>query len=300
MSYDDFLAPEQAGQPHQAGQPQQTGQPHQAAPPQQPQPQPPYAHQPPPQPPPGAPEPPAAPRRRGGRLALVLGAVLVLGAAGGGLTYTYLQADKADRTAPTKIWQRPAADKDDKAGDALTAHTGLGKKLLPVPDGYYGGPDIAEFGNDAEMSSKQAVALFKQSGRGLPRSERREFGKYVDRMKLDGLAMRSYTEGSELVVEIQLAQMSKRAVHDYVSFETRLNQRIGSTKGPSISGYKDAKCFVLKGESGDKLQVMDCIAERDDILVSFTAYGTKPLDKKAAAALLKKQLDYIESPGEAA
>ncbi|MQY13133.1 hypothetical protein SRB5_32740 [Streptomyces sp. RB5] len=242
---------------------------------------------------------PTPPRPRG-PLALIVATVLVAGACGGGLAYAYLTADKADRTAKTTVWKPPGPKDKDTAGGPLTVHTGLGTKLLPIPDNYSAGPDIDEFGNDAELTSKQATALFKQSGRGLPRAERREFDKYVDRMKLKGIAMRSYAYSSDVLIEIQLAEMTRRSATDFTAFEAELNERIGSAKGPGIDGYKDARCFVRKTESDDKLQVMDCTATTGNILVSFSAYGVKPLNKTDAASLLKKQLDHIKSPGEAA
>ncbi|MFC7218661.1 hypothetical protein ACFQLX_10850 [Streptomyces polyrhachis] len=244
--------------------------------------------------------PPEAPRTRR-PVALIAAAALALLAAGGGLGYAYLEADGADRSARTRVWQAPPAAKDtDGSSGEATAHTGLGRTLLPVPEGYTSGPDIGEFGNDVELSGRQAAALFKQGGRGLPNSDRREFTRQVDRMKLEGLAMRSYTKGTRLTVEINIARMSPRATRDFAAFKTRLNQRRSSTRGPAIEGYKDARCFVMKTESDDKLQVMDCTVAKGDTLVTFTAYGVKPLDRKAAAALLAKQLDHIDSPGEAA
>lgn len=51
----------------------------------------------------------------------VLSSVLVLGAVGGGVAYTAVTVDRADRTAPTEAWAKPsvtATPEDPAAGIA--------------------------------------------------------------------------------------------------------------------------------------------------------------------------------------
>ncbi|MBA4866739.1 hypothetical protein H1V43_36690 [Streptomyces sp. PSKA54] len=64
--------------------------------------------------------------------------------------------------------------------------------LLPYgTDGYTRGPDIDEFGSDAELSGPQAAALRKESISDLPRSQRRQLEKEIDKLRIQGMAMRS-------------------------------------------------------------------------------------------------------------
>jgi hypothetical protein len=259
-------------------------------------------------------EPEVAPVRKPARvrrlLATVLPSVLVLGAVAGGLTYTGLTVDRADRTAPTTTWgpadDDPAKDPASNAGRGRAA-TPLSKLLLPVPLGYRLGPDIESYGNDGEIGDKEAVALIKEGGRGLSGKKRRDFEKRIDKLGVKGIALRSFaSDANDLVVEVQITQMKdKKRIHDLFELRTELAELLEFRKGPKIKDHKKSACFLLPqgnayGEDKGKsdLEAMSCSAFDSELFVSVTAYGTKPFDKSAVAELVKKQLDHIASPGE--
>ncbi|MEU2496167.1 hypothetical protein [Streptomyces sp. NPDC007883] len=249
---------------------------------------------------------------------VVLPAVLVLGSVGGAAAYTAVTVGGADRTVPTTVWAQPSKEPaEDPAAEAWRgrASTPLGKLLLPVPDGYRLGPDVAEFGNDAELSAKQATALMKEWGRRLSGAERRDYEKHVNRLGLKGIAVRSYaTEFAErggvyeddVVVTVQIVRMKNRAqVREAYERQTGLGRMFGLPKGPKIKGHTNASCFAGPGagldgaeEEGGRLDAMWCFAYDSELLVSVRAHGVAPLDKGAVADLVQEQLDHIASPGE--
>ncbi|MEU0274449.1 hypothetical protein [Streptomyces sp. NPDC006307] len=250
------------------------------------------------------------PRRTPGRARNVFGIALplalVLGAVGGGLAYTRHTVDTADRNVTTTLWSGPkeANAKDPAAGfEKGRAHTPLGKLLMPVPESYHLGPDIADYGNDGELSGKAATALIKESGRGLAGKKRRAFDKRIDELGVQGIAMRSYVSyGNDLVLEVQIVRMKDtKEIHDLHQLRTDLAEALDMKKGPKIEGHKKASCFVrpLKKDGGDAaLESMHCASYANDLQVAVKAYGTKPLDRSEVADLVKDQLDHIASPGE--
>ncbi|MEU2433465.1 hypothetical protein ABZ611_28925 [Streptomyces sp. NPDC007861] len=255
-------------------------------------------------------EPARRPARARRILAAALPSVLVLGAVAGGLTYTGLAVDRADRTAPTTVWGPIDGDSGtDPAAGVLRgrASTPLSKLLLPVPTGYRLGPDIESYGNDGEIGGEKAAALLKERGRGLSGKQRRDYEKRIDKLGVQGIALRSFaSEANDLVVEVQIQQMKdKKRIHDLYEVTTELSELLEFRKGPTIKGHKKAACYLMPqpereadedGKAG--LESMTCSAYDSELLVTVTAYGTTPFDKSAVAELVKKQLDHIASPGE--
>ncbi|NBM18251.1 hypothetical protein GUY61_22115 [Streptomyces sp. GC420] len=238
-------------------------------------------------------------------LGTVLPAALVLAAIGGGIAYSVITVDGADRTAPTVLWAEDAEPKDsgkDPAGKtgAGRADTELSKLLLPVPDDFRLGPDSGQYGNDSELSGKQATAILKSSGKGLTGKKRREFGKYVEKLRLKGVATRTYARSTnDLVIDMTITQMdNKTAVREMYRFQTRLFDEIGIFRdGPAIKGAK-ARCYLMPADKKSKLDGMSCVAIDGELFVSMEAFGPEPFSKSSAAKLLRKQLDHIASPGE--
>ncbi|MGX1886423.1 hypothetical protein [Streptomyces sp. NPDC055287] len=243
-------------------------------------------------------------------LGTALPAVLLAGAVGGGLAYIRHTVDSADVTARTTVWERTDAEPGkDPAGDVGRGKdsTGLSKLLLPVPDEYRLGPDIDAYGNDSELSSTQAVALLKESGRGASGSQRREYERRIDKLGVQGIAMRSYTSGEgDLVVRTEIVRMKdKKKIHDLYGLRTELLNFFDVPKGPEIKGHQKAHCVMSAPADGltgtdpeSKLGGMACMAYDDELLVSVVASGTEPFAKSAVAELVKDQLDHIVSPGE--
>jgi hypothetical protein len=248
---------------------------------------------------------------RRGRIAAIAGSVLLAGAVIGGAGYTVVTVQDADRDAGAPTWKFPKAAKDD--AKAAKAASGLAAMLVPYDDiSWSRGPDIAEFGADVSLSGGQATALRKESLRDLPRSQRRELEKQVDKEPTKGMVMRSYLHAesatdsvlasdSVYTVSIVLAQMKDQAtVRDMSTFQNDFLDAVDIfRKGPEIEGHKNAKCFLPPKEADSELDMMVCSAYQGDVLVSATASGVKPLDTKGVATLLREQLDRIAEPGEA-
>ncbi|WP_329117975.1 hypothetical protein [Streptomyces sp. NBC_01353] len=258
------------------------------------------------------PKKPGRPGRGRKLLTVVLPAVLVLGAIGGGVTYTGVTVRSADRTAPTVVWEQPDLSKapKDPALDIARgkASTPLSKMLLPVPATYELGPDIEGYGNDGELSGKEAALLLKEDGKGLSGKKRREYEKDIDRLGVQGIAFRSYAWPDEgLVVTVHITRMKdKKAIRSMFELRKKLSSDLLKfPKGPKIGGHKNSACFMYpqdkeldKEQQAEELDGMVCSAYDSEVLVTVTAAGAKPFDKSAVAELVKKQLEHIESPGE--
>ncbi|MEW1893344.1 MULTISPECIES: hypothetical protein [unclassified Streptomyces] len=250
--------------------------------------------------------PAPASRGRARRVVLtVLPVVLVLAAVGGAAAYTKATVDGADRAVPTQLWQKPAREPaKDPAGDLARgrATTELSKLLLPVPAGYRLGPDSGTYGNDAEVSGAAATAEMKDGGRGLSGRQRRDFEKRIDKLRIQGLAVRTYaSHDNDLVIDTQLVRMKdKRAVRDLYTFRHELFDSIDVLRdGPKIAGHpKNASCFLDPKDDERRIEGMFCMAYEGEVMVTFSASGIEPFRKSAVAELVKDQLKHITSPGE--
>ncbi|MFF2998591.1 hypothetical protein ACFVTC_29165 [Streptomyces sp. NPDC057950] len=258
------------------------------------------------------PEPaPAKKPVRRGRIAAVAGAVLLVGAVVAGGAFTVVTVQDADRDPGAPTWTFPKAAHDDAR--TAKAPAGLAAMLVPYgTDGWSRGPDIAEFGNEASLSGPEAAALRKESLRELPRTQRRQMEKRIDKQHTKGIAMRSYLSTDNatdstlyadraFTVSIELAQIEDRsAVRNMSTFQNEFLDALKIFRaGPKIEGHKNAKCFLPPKDKKEKLDAMVCSAYQGDVLVSATAYGAKPLNTKGVAMLLREQLDRIAEPGEA-
>ncbi|MGC5394869.1 hypothetical protein ACPXCP_03855 [Streptomyces sp. DT20] len=251
---------------------------------------------------------PAPVRKRGKRRAILATglAVLVLGAVSGAAVYTKTTVDDADRTVTTELWAGSShgTSGKDPAGDVSRgrASTELSKLLMPVPDGYRLGPDDGVHGNDSEVSGPEAAAEMKAANRGLAGKQRRELEKRIDKLHVQGVAVRTYTsDGNDLVLRTELVRMKdKKAVRDLYDFQTGLFDAIGVFRdGPSVNGHKkNAKCFLQPKDSEHKIESMYCMAYDGEMVLSFSASGPRPVRKSFVAGLVRDQLDHIKSPGE--
>ncbi|MFE9406015.1 hypothetical protein ACFYNY_30405 [Streptomyces sp. NPDC006530] len=241
---------------------------------------------------------PAA-RRRRHLVPLVAGAVALLLVAGGAV-WALGKLGDADRTAPTVLQAEPSgAATPSPARPAAPVRAGLGGKLLPLPSGYQLGPDMGEFGNDSMFGAQQATAMLKDGGRHLPSGEREKRDKAIDGLKVQGAALRSYTDEG-VVTEMRLSQMANtKALRELNVFQNEFARDLKALRaGPKIEGHPGAACFLPPESDDVKLGAMFCSAVEGDVLVGAYTYGIAPLDTKAVAELLRKQLDFIKSPGE--
>ncbi|MFE2536523.1 hypothetical protein [Streptomyces sp. NPDC059371] len=246
-------------------------------------------------------------RLRPGRIAAVSGAVLLVAAVIGGVGWTSVTVDAADRDPGKPTWRfpKPVKDKDEEAKSAK----GLAGMLLPYGEAYTRGPDLGEFGNDAELNGRQATALRKESFRDLPRTQRRRLEKEIDEEHIKGVVMRSYASADSYAIykkqtftaSVTLSQMeNQRTVRDISRSQNEMLDSLGIfRKGPKIEGYKNAGCFLPPKDKTEKLDIMFCSAYVGDVLVSATVSGIKPLDGPTVTRFLAAQLDRITDPGEA-
>ncbi|MFF4031885.1 hypothetical protein ACFYZ2_19445 [Streptomyces sviceus] len=256
---------------------------------------------------PVTPAPAEKPVRRG-RIAAVIGSAVLAVAVVAGVGYTVITVNGADRDAGAPVWTFPkgGADKEKAA-----AAKGLASMLVPYgADGWSRGPDIGEYGYDAQLSGAEATALRKESLTGLPRSQRKALEKQIDKQRLRGIAMRSYLSTDELssvytdkasTVTIELAQLdNKAAVRGITEYQNEFLDALGDVlrEGPRIEGHKDARCFLLPTNKDEKLDSMYCGAQQGNVLVALTADSPKPMQQTGIAMLLREQLDRIAEPGE--
>ncbi|MBL1081771.1 hypothetical protein JK359_07210 [Streptomyces actinomycinicus] len=253
------------------------------------------------------PEAQARPRRSRRRPALVAGGVALLLAVGAGAGWTAVTVHGADRDPGAATWRlaKPSAGKPAKGGDGLSA------MLLPYGDEYGRGPDLDEFGSDAELSGRQATALRRRSMADLPRSQRRLLERRLDRNPVKGMAMRSYlssaqftedeaASGEVFALEIVLTRMDQRSVRSMTAYQHEFAEAMKIfRKGPAVEGHENTACFLPPTDSGEKLDMMVCSGYVGDVLVSATATAAKPLDKKGVAQMVAAQLDRIKDPGKA-
>ncbi|MEU9359375.1 hypothetical protein AB0D35_14895 [Streptomyces sp. NPDC048301] len=229
---------------------------------------------------------------------------LVLAVVGVSAAYTMVTVDGADRSVRTTVWK--ASDREpgkDPASDTSRGRTDseLSKLLLPVPEGYRLGSDDGEYGNDGEVDGERAASAMKASS-GLAGKERREYEKRIDKLRLQGLAVRSYvSDDNDLEVHATVVRMKdEKAVRDLHTLRTGLFDLVGIFRdGPKIKGHtRQAACYLQPKDGDSDVEQMLCSAYDGGLSISYRAVGIKPVDKAAVAELLKDQLEHIESPGE--
>ncbi|WP_405779289.1 hypothetical protein [Streptomyces sp. NBC_00859] len=237
--------------------------------------------------------------------AFVLPAVLVLGAGGGGIAYISATVGDASTKVPTRLWgqhAQPSGKKTVSRPGEGRHDTALSKLLLPATSPYRLGPDIGSYGNDAELTAKQAEAVIKEGGKGLSGTRRSEWNQRVEKWGVQGEAMRSYAaDDNGLVVQFQLAKATDtKTIRDQFTSRTALLKLAGGRPGPGIDGHRSsAACFLLPRAQRSTVDAMSCIAHEGDVLVTVSASFTATASHKdAAAALVGRQLDYIKSPGD--
>nr|WP_253267883.1 hypothetical protein [Streptomyces asoensis] len=247
---------------------------------------------------------------RPGRIAAVAGSVLLACALVGGVGYTVVTVQDADRDPGKPTWKfPPVAQDDEKTKQDGAAASGLSALLVPYgTDGFELGPDLGEFGADAEFSGAQATAMRKESIKDLPSKSRRQLEKLIDKERIKGVAMRSYIVGRSdynttdaITFDVNLSRMENRtAVREAA---TSFNGFLAATdvfrKGPKIAGNKDAQCFLTPKDKDEELGFALCTAYVGDVLVSVTADAPGVLDAKFVAQFFTAQLDRIDDPGQA-
>ncbi|MFI1173796.1 hypothetical protein [Streptomyces melanogenes] len=232
----------------------------------------------------------------------------------GGVGATAVVVDRADRAPGAPDWAFPPSDRKtaDAGAQAGKSASELGRMLVPYgTDGYSRGPDIEGFGADADLTGDQVVALRRESLRGLTGDQRQKLEKRVEKERVKGMAMRSYSStddapdsnaaaASAFTVQIALSRMENtRTVRQISEFRTALFDSVGiMRKGPEVKGHKDARCFLGPDEKDEKLDMMVCSAYRGEVLVDVVAESPKPMNAKGVALLLSEQLDRIGASGE--
>ncbi|MCX4763138.1 hypothetical protein OG562_19560 [Streptomyces sp. NBC_01275] len=251
---------------------------------------------------------------RPGRIAAVAGAVLLAGALIGGVGYTVVTVQDADRAGGEPTWKFPSSD-DGKSGQSEKGEKGAksasGLSSLFVPfgtDGFDPGPDLEEFGSDADFNGAQANALRKESIKDLPSSTRKQLEKLYDKQRIQAMAIRSYAVSrldynitDAITVDATLTRLKNRtAVRETASsYNAFLADTDLFREGPKIAGHKDAHCFLTPKGEDEELGNAFCTASVGDVLVSVTANGPGPLDGAFVAKFFAAQLDRIDDPGQA-
>ncbi|MFF2847149.1 hypothetical protein ACFVT5_12520 [Streptomyces sp. NPDC058001] len=250
---------------------------------------------------------PKKPRRFTRRTLITLAAsVAAFALIAGGVGFTAVTVQNADRDPGKPTWRFPetdAKDPGDSADSGSTRASGLKGMLLPYgTQGSGRGPDLGGFGTDEELNGRRATEMRKESVQGLPRSQRRTMERLIDKQRIQGIVMRSYTSTDKtFTVSIVLSRIENRsAVRSGFAGQKAFFEAVDVfRKGPKIEGHKNALCYLMpKGKKYD-IDMMMCSAYVGDVLVSATAHGGQPLDAKGVTGLFREQLDRIDSPGEA-
>ncbi|MET9670932.1 hypothetical protein ABZY19_37265 [Streptomyces sp. NPDC006475] len=237
------------------------------------------------------------PRRVHPKLIAAVSGALALAVVAGLGVLAFDRLGDADRTAPTVVWVNPPQRPENPAAEP----TGLAAKLPPVPYQYRLGPDVDGLGNNTVLGRKQAVVKFKEGTRGLTPAQRKARDRAIDKLRLQGLAARSYVSLDQgLIVEMSLAQIENaKDGRKLAGFQSEFAEAFGVLrKGPTVPGFKNAKCFLTPKSSETKFDAMFCSAYEGDVLVNVYAYGLRPLGTASATELLRLQLEHLESPGE--
>ncbi|MER6348920.1 hypothetical protein ACWC10_26505 [Streptomyces sp. NPDC001595] len=242
-----------------------------------------------------------------GRVGKAAGALVVAGAVVAGVGYTVVTVRDADRDAGEPVYTLP---KHASESAEPVAATGLAGMLLPYGEAWERGPDLGEFGSEAQLDGERAAALRKEALRELPRTQRKRLERQIDKQRVQGMAMRSYVTAGDLfageetvTVSVVLTRMeNKAAVRDISTFQNEFLAALDVLrKGPRIKGHKNAQCFLPPSDEVEEggLDTMLCSAYEGDVLVSLTASGPASLNSGDVAELLTAQLDRIEEPGKA-
>lgn len=238
--------------------------------------------------------------------------MLLLGAVVAGAGYTVVTVQDADRDPGLPSWKFPKPAAADGKADGRTgqAASGLRGLLLPYDEkGYTRGPDLGEFGSDAELSGRQATALREESLKDLPRTDRRQLQKELDKQPIKGMVMRSYYNADSYAiyhktafdVSVTLARLKSRdAARNVATSQNEFLSDLGIfRKGPKLRGHKNGQCFLTPKSAGEKLDRVYCTAYSGDVLISVTASGVRPVDLNSIGMFVTAQLDRIDDPGKA-
>lgn len=254
--------------------------------------------------------------------------LLVLGTTVGGATlYVQRTVEDADNARATDLglWLIPKADEWPRPHPGRD-HTELSALLLPAPEGYRLGPDIGEYGNDAEISGEEAVARAMDAAADAPRAFRKMLEETLREHPLDGIAMRSYAYvkdngiggRADLMVEVRVSRHSSEEMAESVhgNLADSLSEDTLFRPGPEVHNHPGAICSYLpRGddwlefigldpedaygheEDWEALDAMHCTGVVGRHHVTALIQGTAPLRKDAGISLFTAQLDHIESPG---
>lgn len=245
---------------------------------------------------------PAEKPARRGRTRLILGSALLAAVVLAGVGYTVVTVRGAEHDPGAARWKfpKPVASASEKpAAGTLRAFF--------VPYGTYGfrpGPDLESYGHDVEFNERQAAAVRAQQLKDKPRKYR----DAVEKHKLKGMAMRTYLsaetdddDDSSFMVQVGLSRFADRSTVKLVGDVYRAMAASDAFgKGPVIKGHKNVTCLATSDDKKkDTLGAVQCTAGVGDLVVSFIATGTDPLDTKGIAAFVAKQLDRIGDAGRA-
>ncbi|MFM9444977.1 hypothetical protein [Streptomyces acidiscabies] len=243
---------------------------------------------------------PAEKPARRGRTRLVLGSALLAAVVLAGVGYTVVTVRGAERDPGAARWEfpKPVASASEKPAEGTL-------RAFFVPYGTYGfqpGPDLESYGHDVEFDERQATAVRAQQLKDMPRKYR----DAVEKRKLKGMAMRTYLsaetdDDTSFMVQVGLSRFADRGTVKLVEDVYRAMAASDAfDKGPVIKGHKNVTCLARSDDKKeDTLGAVQCTAGVGDLVVSFIATGTDPLDTKGVAAFVAKQLDRIGDVGRA-
>ncbi|MER7764485.1 hypothetical protein [Streptomyces sp. NPDC097619] len=234
-------------------------------------------------------------------LSAAVGLAVLAGAAGWGVD----ALGDADRTAETRYWTAAGVRPDTDPDPAAVPSNELSALLLPRGDTFRPGPDVGDQGDDYSLSAELALERLKENRKGLSAAERKQRDGYLSRLRLQGMAGRTY-QGEGFGAEIRVTRAEGKDLANYARLAGRLLKVVGDdTKPPKIKGHPGAACALREvtdpeeAKKDERVETLACVAYSDGVLVTLRGYGPRPLGRNdALLELFKAQLDHLKSPGE--
>ncbi|MEU6845986.1 hypothetical protein ABZ930_29330 [Streptomyces sp. NPDC046716] len=234
------------------------------------------------------------PRRHRARTPALIGAAAVLGVVAGLCTGYVVQAGRAPDPLPPLAQQKVAQTKGGKAPEALSAAQDrriktdgdLRKLLVPKPSGAQRATGIPQgwvdqFGFAADYD-RPADAFRDLSADSFRRA-----------------ATVSWQRGQSTTAVnlVQFRETEHLASQDYVSVQGDFATEDSGNDGEPIPGSAEGRVYVYERPDTKPgylpMYTSHTLAARGDIVMDIWMYDTKPISKKSAMDLAKRQLERL-------
>ncbi|MYT72311.1 hypothetical protein GTY60_21865 [Streptomyces sp. SID8367] len=243
--------------------------------------------------PPGPP-PEERPRRGRGRTPALIVAAAVLGVVAGLCTGYVVQADRDPDPLPPLAQQKVTQAKGGKAPEALSAAQDrrlrtdgdLRKLLVPRPSGAQKASGIQQ----GWIDQYGFAADFEEPARAFRNLSDESFRRAATVAWERGQSMTT-------VSLIQYRETERLAAQDYVSVQGDYSADDAGNGGEPVPGSAEGRVYVYDRPETKAgylpLYKSHSLAARGDVVMDIWMYDTKPIPKKSAMDLAKRQLERL-------